>query len=388
MTITLNHTDSGQTIDEEVADVCRRVKPEIFCTCNGMRLLYIDCENIGWNPIEYVKVNGQFALLTRHSNHPSDDPVTWWFMRDPSRNYEFSFHHSTGPRDTNKIFLWWDDLKNLPEVEYGQWHDQAIRMVNCTDVTLNLKAENVGTGLYMHNCHGCEITASVKNAGKGVHHQDSHYNQFNRMDLRGIGHIGYHPDGGSAGNLAKVISFWNVGMCQSSGAVWICGADKKGNPTRKNHIETLHGGRACYGRFWPLDGSALMWEQGVRDNTVGWASIADSFTAIQDNSGMPGNSIETLYTVNCENTFDQSDSSRHGQGDPIEKVIPSVTCINSGPFGVRTPKIPHAKIVGERRQYRNRYTYPLYPDLPAWHDFKLEQAANLEAKIPWQWKGV
>lgn len=393
MTIELNHTDNGQTIDEEVNDICRRVTPKVFCTCNGARLLYIDTGNTGWNPIEYVKINGEWGLLTRHSNHPSDDPVTWWFMRDPSRNYEFSFWHSTGPTDTNKIFLWWDDLKNLPEVEYAQAKDRAVQMINCREVTLNLKAENVGVGLYMHNSHGCQINVSVRNAGKGVHFQQCHYNNFDWVACNNIGHIAYHPDSGSSGNNARVISFWKVGMCQSSGAVWITGADRQGNPTRKNTIEFLNGGKAKYGRFWPLDGSGVMFEQGVRDNVIERATLARCFTAVQENSGMPGNRINHLTAMNCTNTLDQSDSSNHGQADPLEVFAPDITCFGSGPFGVRTPEIPHARVIegtyiDPPPPYKDRYAYPLYPDLPGWEDFKVRDAVNLEAAPPGRWDRV
>ena len=112
------------------------------------------------------------------------------------------------------------------------------------------------------------------------------------------------------------------------------------------------GDGATVGRFWPVDGGGITFGERSENNVVVMAVLSNMFNAVSDNSGHPGNKVLNLTAVNCPNAFDQSDFNAsaigndgedrfkgHGKSDPIEKILTNVSCINSGPFGVRTPDL-------------------------------------------------
>lgn len=373
----LTGKDDGAPIEEEIDGICHRVKPKIFCRSSN--LLVVDTGNWGHNPLEYVKVNGKFSLLVGKYNATHGDFWNWWYTRDPSRNYEHGYHYGASATDHNLIFLYWDDLDNLPEVEYGQRHDAAIFAKHMRSGTFNVKVTNSGVGIRTYDCQGLSFEkVHVSDAGRGIYHNKSPYNYHRHVTTERIGRIGVEFGPGSKENVLDIYNFDEVGICESTGALYFTGGSD--NCT----VRLVRGSRAYFARYWPMDGSAIFFEQGVSGNVVRRAYIANSFNAVEDNSGMPGNCVMELHAFGCTNAIDQADASRHGEGWPVSKILRKGYLYNSGPHGVRTPPIPHLEVTGDYPPQKSRYEHELYPDLPDYRGFDWETDAVNPAGKPGQ----
>lgn len=358
MTIYLNHTDNGQTIDEEVKGVSTRVVPQIHDIDKG--LLVIDTGVQGWSPVEYVRINDQWGQLVHKMNHFHAEFDNWWHQRTPSRVGEYATWVAGDAPDTNKIYLYWDDMANLPEVEYGLWTQEGIRMVNCEDITLNIKARNCGIGVWTQNCHGNNFQSlDAAYCGRGILMHQSTNNYFQQVRMRECGHFAMHFTQSSNFNVVKELQFDNIGHCESTGALYFS-AD-----ANENLVYRVVGSRARFGRFWPIDGSGIFFEEDVRNNLVLEAILTNMFSAVQDNSGRKGNTIRRLIANNCVQSLDISDSSNHGESTIPENIVLDGVLINSGNFGCRTAPFDHLRIIGDTGPApENRWSYSFYPDVP------------------------
>lgn len=383
MTVKLTADDSNKVFDLEVNNINHTVGAKIFCRSSG--LAYVDTETFGWNPIEYVKFNGEFGIKTEKDNPNHHLYNSWWHNRKPSRNGEFSYHYSQSATDTNKIFFYWDDLDNLPEVEYGCWQDQGLRMINVTGATIRLKTNGCGVGLWTHNCHNNVFEElDINDGGRGVLTHNSTGNVFCKTNIRRMGHVGFHLTEESSNNYINVIGIEDTGVSCSVGGLYFSAR------SHNNTCNILFGTRQKACRFWFIDGSMIFFEEGVMNNIVEQAIISDCYIATQDNSGMPGNRINNAHLIRCRFAFDQSDSMQNKMADPIEKILTRLHCQNTGPFGYRTPSlemIPELIVEGEHSPHIGRWEDDIYPGIPGYEGLTYKDFEGWQGKSRWMPEG-
>jgi hypothetical protein len=345
--------------------------------CEDMNLYVVDTGDVTRNPIEKVKLNGEFGLLTRDWNHTSDTSDKWWMLRDPSRNFEYGVWTCLDDGvDTNKIYFYWDDPDNLPTVEYAQ-RDDCVYLKRVNNCNIKLKVQNAGVGVRLYNCHNNTLEIEVDDCGRGVLIGESTNNLFNDVQITHAAVRGFHFSHQADNNTIENAYFANIGLSSSMCALFFS-SEVDGNIC---HYLVADG--VTYGRYWQLDGEAITFGERSSNNVVEVAIVANQFSAVADNSGYPGNSVKNLTVINCTNTADQKDIGGYGNQTPIEELLPNTTCINSGPFGVRTEEIPNCRLIGDCGEWHSRYFYPVYQDMPDYWTFSFRNhAVNLVGPIP------
>jgi hypothetical protein len=379
--VNLTRADNGSTVEEDLQGACVTVTPEIFSREAG--LLYIDLgDNDFWNRPTYVKINGEMAKLTAKWNMDHGGYSGWWHQRDPSQQLEWCWHEDPVTHAMS-IFVYWEDMDHLPEVEYARERDAGITVgEGCRDITIRANIDSCGTGIWVYKARDMDFDrVNVTNSGRGIRLAQSCNNKFGIISDYNIGKVGLHFTASSDRNTVDEYIYDTVGVSECTGALYFSGGS---TPSCNNTVGKVIGTGQKYGRYWPIDGAGIFFEDYVVGNVIQEAVIANGFTAVQDNSGSPGNRVYNLTAINCVNTFDQSDSSNVGNGQTVGRIIPKVLALASGPFGVRTPHLTGSDVltVGKHGPYQSRWEYVTFPDIPHEHKFSFRRdGVNVQGPI-------
>jgi hypothetical protein len=390
--LVLTKDNNGETIDVEINNLHRLVVPTIFCRSSKLLVFETGVPGGTYNPVEFVRypeedswkpnknnnkgiLEGKFGLLTAQRNDPHPQADTrWWQDRDPMYNGEYSTWEETDPTKSNKIFIYWENLDSPPVVQYALRDDTAVFIRGAEDITLRLKSDLCGIGVRTYNCNNITIDQTdITHAGRGILMDSTIRCNITDLSMCNIANIGLTMHQNSYEN--KVSSAWldTLGISKSTGSVFLASG------ANNNEFRDVHVNKSLYGRYWPLDGSAFQFGAACYNNEVIDSAVTNSFAGCVENSGSRGNRLTDVTMTEVTNSFDQVDSEGVGEVDDPADIITKMTCIQSGPYGVRTPpeelEGADIKTIGDYDPHKTRWVYEAYPDLPQYKGFSYRNDA-------------
>lgn len=249
----------------------------------------------GWNPFYWVLIEGQLGVLTEHTvwTSPTD--------RAPAANREYKRYDGDAGNPAYIDFYWDDGTPG--DVLAAQHLDSILRLVVCSNATVNVNGSRCGAVLQLINCSNVTVNyCHGKDVGRGIMVEGSSTTgTINGVDIRDAAQEGIAV-WDSANVTIDGAYIKNSGLSMSNGAFT---SYDSGTGTLRNFQIS----NACHGRYWAMDGAGINTDVGAGAWTIEDGIIRDCFLGSFSGSTNASNLIQRVHYLNCQRVHNSTAGS-------------------------------------------------------------------------------
>ena len=216
--------------------------------------------------------------------------------------------------------------KGLPtNIFYATGRMVCIEITDCKDLHVKFNSiHHAGIGIRVSRSNNVTITGDVHHSGIGVRIKDSTNVSVRGCRVTSANGAGIFTSGDCRGLNISGNSLAHCGLSESSASIY-CGHTTGPGKIRENHIHDQK-----YGNWWDWDGSGIYTDSGTSGMLVEHNKITESYLALQDNSGSPGNVFTANTIVLCDYGMDITDSKKIGKATTRYYGNVLINCMNQG----------------------------------------------------------